>query len=122
MLLIVVLGSISVNLLKPNDTATLLGLLINPSLSMKIVETFIIMTVIFVPLFLLIARGADFSLTYNRVGMVYFYAYAEIYLVKCIEFFVLSAMSVLVLTNLVNMTFAGAVILGTSITGGFLQI
>lgn len=27
-------------------------------------------------------------------------------------------MSVLVLTNLVNMTFAGAVILGTSITGG----
>lgn len=125
MLLIVTLGSISVNLLKLNDIATLLGLLINPSLSMKIVGTFItfiIMTVIFVPLFLLIARGADFSLTYNRVGMVYFYAYAEIYLVKCIEFFVLSAMSVLVLTNLVNMTFAGTVILGTSITGGFLQI
>ena len=92
MLLIVTLGSISVNLLKLNDTATLLGLLINPSLSMKMVGTFItfiIMTVIFVPLFLLIARGADFSLTYNRVGMVYFYAYAEICLVKCIEFFVL---------------------------------
>lgn len=54
MLLIVTLGSISVNLLKLNDTATLLGLLINPSLSMKMVGTFItfiIMTVIFVPLF-----------------------------------------------------------------------
>uniref|UniRef100_UPI002600A6E7 hypothetical protein n=1 Tax=Veillonella sp. TaxID=1926307 RepID=UPI002600A6E7 len=58
----------------------------------------------------------------KRVFMVYFYAYAEIFLVKSVELFIFSLMSVLVLTNIVNMVFAGAVILGTTLTCGLLQI
>lgn len=125
MLLIMTIGSISVNLLKPESTTTLVELLINPTLAMNIVGsfvTFIVMSVVFVPIFLLIARGADATLTLKRVFMVYFYAYAEIILVKGVELFVFSLMSVFVLTNIVNMVFAGAVILGTTLTCGLLQI
>ena len=125
MLLIMTIGSISVNLLKPESTTTLAELLINPTLAMNIVGsfvTFIVMSVVFVPIFLLIARGADATLTLKRVFMVYFYAYAEIFLVKGVELFVFSLMSVFVLTNIVNMVFAGAVILGTTLTCGLLQI
>ncbi|MDU1261122.1 MAG: hypothetical protein E6969_04850, partial [Veillonella sp.] len=113
MLLIMSLGSISVNLLKPEST-TLVELLINPTLAMHIVGsfvTFVIMSVVFVPIFLLIARGADAALTLKRVFMVYLYAYSEIFLVKSIELFIFSLMSIFVLTNIVNMVFAGAVIL-----------
>lgn len=119
------IGSISVNLLKPESTTTLAELLINPTLAMNIAGsfvTFIVMSVVFVPIFLLIARGADATLTFKRVFMVYFYAYAEIFLVKGVELFVFSLMSVFVLTNIVNMVFAGAVILGTTLTCGLLQI
>ena len=125
MLLIMTIGSISVNLLKPESTTTLAELLINPTLAMNIAGsfvTFIVMSVVFVPIFLLIARGADATLTFKRVFMVYFYAYAEIFLVKGVELFVFSLMSVFVLTNIVNMVFAGAVILGTTLTCGLLQI
>lgn len=124
MLLIMSLGSISVNLLKPEST-TLVELLINPTLAMHIVGsfvTFVIMSVVFVPIFLLIARGADAALTLKRVFMVYLYAYSEIFLVKSIELFIFSLMSIFVLTNIVNMVFAGAVILGTTLTCGLLQI
>ena len=100
MLLIMSLGSISVNLLKPESTTTLVELLINPTLAMHIVG----------------------SLTLKRVFMVYLYAYSEIFLVKSIELFIFSLMSILVLTNIVNMVFAGAVILGTTLTCGLLQI
>ena len=125
MLLIMSLGSISVNLLKPESTTTLVELLINPTLAMHIVGsfvTFVIMSVVFVPIFLLIARGADAALTLKRVFMVYLYAYSEIFLVKSIELFIFSLMSVFVLTNIVNMVFAGAVIFGTTLTCGLLQI
>lgn len=125
MLLIMSLGSISVNLLKPESTTTLVELLINPTLAMHIVGsfvTFVIMSVVFVPIFLLIARGADAALTLKRVFMVYLYAYSEIFLVKSIELFIFSLMSVSVLTNIINMVFAGAVILGTTLTCGLLQI
>ena len=125
MLLIMTIGSISVNLLKPESTTTLAELLINPTLAMNIVGsfvTFIVMSVVFVPIFLLIARGADASLTLKRVFMVYFYAYAEIFLVKGVELFIFSLLSVFVLTNIVDMVFAGAVILGTTLTCGLLQI
>ena len=126
MLLIMRLGSISVNLLKPEYTTTLVELLINPNLAMHIVGsfvTFVIMSVVFVPIFLLIARGADAALTLKRVAMVHLYAYAEIFLVKSIELFIFSLMSVFVLTNIVNMmVFAGAVIFGTTLTCGLLQI
>ena len=124
MLLIMTIGSISVNLLKPEST-TFAELLINPTLAMNIAGsfvTFIVMSVVFVPIFLLIAKGADAALTLKRVFMVYFYAYAEIFLVKSVELFIFSLMSVLVLTNIVNMVFAGAVILGTTLTCGLLQI
>ncbi len=125
MLFIMTLGSVSVNLLKPEATTTLAELLINPTLARNIVGsflTFIVMSVVFVPVFLLIARGADATLTLNRVFMVYLYAYSEIFLVKSIELFIFSLMSVFVLTNIVNMVFAGAVILGTTLTCGLLQI
>ena len=125
MLFIMTLGSISVNLLKPESTTTLVELLINPTLAMHIVGsfvTFVIMSVVFVPIFLLIARGADAALTLKRVFMVYLYAYSEIFLVKSIELFIFSLMSVFVLTNIVNMVFAGAVIFGTTLTCGLLQI
>ena len=126
MLLIMSLGSISVNLLKPESTTTLVELLINPTLARNIVGsllTFIVMSVVFVPVFLLIARGADATLTLNRVFMVYLYAYSEIFLVKSIELFIFSLMSVFVLTNIVNMmVFAGAVIFGTTLTCGLLRI
>ena len=125
MLFIMTLGSVSVNLLKPEATTTLAELLINPTLARNIVGsflTFIVMSVVFVPVFLLIARGADATLTLNRVFMVYLYAYSEIFLVKSIELFIFSLMSILVLTNIVNMVFAGAVILGTTLTCGLLQI
>ena len=125
MLLIMTIGSISVNLLKPESTTTLAELLINPTLAMNIVGsfvTFIVMSVVFVPIFLLIARGADATLTLKRVFMVYFYAYAEIFLVKGVELFIFSLISVFVLTNIVDMVFAGAVILGTTLTCGLLQI
>ena len=125
MLFIMTLGSVSVNLLKPESTTTLAELLINPTLAMNIVGsfvTFIVMSLVFVPIFLLIARGADASLTLKRVAMVHLYAYAEIFLVKSVEIFIFSLMLVLVLTNIVNMVFAGAVILGVSLTGGLLQI
>ena len=125
MLLIMTIGSISVNLLKPESTTTLAELLINPTLAMNIVGsflTFIVMSVVFVPVFLLIARGADATLTLKRVFMVYFYAYAEIFLVKGVELFIFSLLSVFVLTNIVDMVFAGAVILGTTLTCGLLQI
>lgn len=125
MLLIMTIGSISVNLLKPESTTTLAELLINPTLVMNIVGsfvTFIVMSVVFVPIFLLIARGADATLTLKRVFMVYFYAYAEIFLVKGVELFIFSLLSVFVLTNIVDMVFAGAVILGTTLTCGLLQI
>lgn len=125
MLLIMTIGSISVNLLKPESTTTLVELLINPTLAMNIAGsfvTFIVMSVVFVPIFLLIAKGADAALTLKRVFMVYFYAYAEIFLVKSVELFIFSLMSVLVLTNIINMVFAGAVILGTTLTCGLLQI
>ena len=125
MLVIMTLGSISINLLKPESTTTLAELLINPTLAMNIVGsfvTFIVMSLVFVPIFLLIARGADASLTLKRVAMVHLYAYAEIFLVKSVEIFIFSLMLVLVLTNIVNMVFAGAVILGVSLTGGLLQI
>ena len=125
MLFIMTLGSVSVNLLKPEATTTLAELLINPTLARNIVGsflTFIVMSVIFVPVFLLIARGADATLTLNRVFMVYLYAYSEIFLVKSIELFIFSLMSVFVLTNIVNMVFAGAVIFGTTLTCGLLQI
>ena len=125
MLLIMSLGSISVNLLKSESTTTLAELLINPTLAMNIVGsfiTFIVMSVVFIPIFLLIAKGADASLTLKQVSMVYFYAYADIFLVKCIELLVLSFMSILVLTNIVNMVFAGAVVFGTSITCALWQI
>lgn len=125
MLFIMTIGSISVNLLKPESTTTLVELLINPTLAMNIVGsfvTFIVMSIVFVPIFLLIAKGADAALTLKRVFMVYFYAYAEIFLVKSVELFIFSLMSVLVLTNIVNMVFAGAVILGTTLTCGLLQI
>lgn len=125
MLLIMTIGSISVNLLKPESTTTLVELLINPTLAMNIAGsfvTFIVMSVVFVPIFLLIAKGADASLTLKRVAMVHLYAYAEIFLVKSVEIFMFSLMLVLVLTNSVNMVFAGAVILGVSLTGGLLQI
>ena len=125
MLLIMTIGSISVNLLKPESTTTFAELLINPTLAMNITGsfvTFIVMSVVFVPIFLLIAKGADAVLTLKRVFMVYFYAYAEIFLVKSVELFIFSLMSVLVLTNIVNMVFAGAVILGTTLTCGLLQI
>lgn len=125
MLFIMTIGSISVNLLKPESTTTLVELLINPTLAMNIAGsfvTFIVMSIVFVPIFLLIAKGADAALTLKRVFMVYFYAYAEIFLVKSVELFIFSLMSVLVLTNIVNMVFAGAVILGVSLTGGLLQI
>ena len=124
MLLIMTIGSISVNLLKPEST-TFAELLINPTLAMNIAGsfvTFIVMSVVFVPIYLLIAKGADATLTLKRVFMVYFYAYAEIFLVKSVELFIFSLMSVLVLTNIVNMVFAGAVILGTTLTCGLLQI
>ena len=119
------IGSISVNLLKPESTTTIAELLINPTLAMNIAGsfvTFIVMSVVFVPIFLLIEKGADAALTLKRVFMVYFYAYAEIFLVKSVELFIFSLMSVLVLTNIVNMVFAGAVILGTTLTCGLLQI
>lgn len=125
MLLIMTIGSISVNLLKPESTTTFAELLINPTLAMNIAGSFVIfivMSVVFVPIFLLIAKGADAALTLKRVFMVYFYAYAEIFLVKSVELFIFSLMSVLVLTNIVNMVFAGAVILGTTLTCGLLQI
>lgn len=125
MLFIMTLGSISVNLLKPESTTTLAELLINPTLAMNIAEsfvTFVAMSVVFVPIFLLIARGADAALTLKRVFMVYLYAYSEIFLVKSIELFIFSLMSVFVLTNIVNMVFAGAVIFGTTLTCGLLQI
>ena len=125
MLVIMTLGSISINLLKPESTTTLAELLINPTLAMNIVGsfvTFIVMSLVFVPIFLLIARGADASLSLKRVAMVHLYAYAEIFLVKSVEIFIFSLMLVLVLTNIVNMVFAGAVILGVSLTGGLLQI
>jgi len=125
MLFIMTLGSVSVNLLKPETTTTLAELLINPTLARNIVGsflTFIVMSVVFVPVFLLIARGADATLTLNRVFMVYLYAYSEIFLVKSIELFIFSLMSILVLTNIVNMVFAGAVIFGTTLTCGLLQI
>ena len=125
MLFIMTLGSISVNLLKPESTTTLAELLINPTLAMNIAEsfvTFVAMSVVFVPIFLLIARGADAALTLKRVFMVYLYAYSEIFLVKSIELFIFSLMSVFVLTNIVNMVFAGAVILGSTLTCGLLQI
>lgn len=125
MLCIMTLGSVSVNLLKPEATTTLAELLINPTLARNIVGsflTFIVMSVVFVPVFLLIARGADATLTLNRVFMVYLYAYSEIFLVKSIELFIFSLMSVFVLTNIVNMVFAGAVIFGTTLTCGLLQI
>jgi hypothetical protein len=125
MLFIMTLGSVSVNLLKPEATTTLAELLINPTLARNIVGsflTFIVMSVVFVPVFLLIARGADATLTLNRVFMVYLYAYSEIFLVKSIELFIFSLMSIFVLTNIVNMVFAGAVILGTTLTCGLLQI
>ena len=125
MLFIMTLGSVSVNLLKPEATTTLAELLINPTLARNIVGsflTFIVMSVVFVPVFLLIARGADATLTLNRVFMVYLYAYSEIFLVKSIELFIFSLMSVFVLTNIVNMDFAGAVIFGTTLTCGLLQI
>ena len=125
MLLIMTIGSISVNLLKPESTTTLAELLINPTLAMNIVGsfvTFIVMSVVFVPIFLLIARGADATLTLKRVFMVYFYAYAEIFLGKGVELFIFSLLSVFVLTNIVDMVFAGAVILGTTLTCGLLQI
>ena len=99
MLLVMTLGSISVNLLKSTSSTTLADFLINPTLAMHIVGsfiTFIVMSVVFIPIFLLIAKGADVSLTLKRVSMVYFYAYADIFLVKCIELFVLSFMSILV--------------------------
>lgn len=125
MLLVMTLGSISVNLLKSTSSTTLADFLINPTLAMHIVGsfvTFVIMSVVFVPIFLLIARGADAALTLKRVFMVYLYAYSEIFLVKSIELFIFSLMSVSVLTNIVNMVFAGAVILGTTLTCGLLQI
>lgn len=125
MLLVMTVGSISVNLLKPESTTTLVELLINPTLAMHIVGsfiTFIVMSVVFIPIFLLIAKGADASLTLKRVFMVYLYAYSEIFLVKSIELFIFSLMSVFVLTNIVNMVFAGAVILGSTLTCGLLQI
>ena len=125
MLLVITFGSISVNLLKPTSSITLLELLFNPALAVNIIGvfvTFIVMSVVFVPSFLLIARGADATLTVKRVFMVYFYAYAEIFLVKCIEMFILSFMSILVLTNIVNMVLAGAVILGVTLTCRLLQI
>ena len=124
-LLVMTLGSISVNLLKSTSSTTLADFLINPTLAMHIVGsfiTFIVMSVVFIPIFLLIAKGADVSLTLKRVSMVYFYAYADIFLVKCIELFVLSFMSILVLTNIVNMVFAGAVVYGTSVTRALWQI
>ena len=125
MLFIMTLGSVSVNILKPESTTTLAELLINPTLAMNIAGsfvTFVVMSVVFVPIFLLIARGADAALTLKRVFMVYLYAYSEIFLVKSIELFIFSLMSILVLTNIVNMVFAGAVILGTTLTCGLLQI
>ncbi|WP_455239303.1 hypothetical protein [Veillonella sp.] len=125
MLLVMTLGSISVNLLKDISSTTLADLLINPTLAMHIVGsfvTFVIMSVVFVPIFLLIARGADAALTLKRVFMVYLYAYSEIFLVKSIELFIFSLMSIFVLTNIVNMVFSGAVILGTTLTCGLLQI
>lgn len=125
MLFIMTLGSVSVNLLKPESTTTLAELLINPTLAMNIAGsfvTFVVMSVVFVPIFLLIARGADAALTLKRVYMVYLYAYSEIFLVKSIELFIFSLMSVFVLTNIVNMVFAGAVIFGTTLTCGLLQI
>lgn len=60
MLFIMTLGSVSVNLLKPESTTTLAELLINPTLAMNIAGsfvTFVVMSVVFVPVFLLIARG-----------------------------------------------------------------
>ena len=75
MLLIMTIGSISVNLLKPESTTTFAELLINPTLAMNIAGsfvTFIVMSVVFVPIFLLIAKGADAALTLKRVFMVYF--------------------------------------------------
>ena len=125
MLFIMTLGSVSVNLLKPESTTTLAELLINPTLASNMVGsflTFIVMSVVFVPIFLLIGRGADATLTLNRVIMVYLYAYSEIFLVKSIELFIFSLMSVFVLTNIVNMVFAGAVIFGTTLICGLLQI
>ena len=125
MLFIMTLGSVSVNLLKPESTTTLAELLINPTLAMNIAGsfvTFVVMSVVFVPIFLLIARGADAALTLKRVFMVHLYAYSEIFLVKSIELFIFSLMSVFVLTNIVNMVFAGAVIFGTTLTCGLLQI
>ena len=125
MLFIMTLGSVSVNLLKPESTTTLAELLINPTLARNIIGsflTFIVMSVVFVPIFLLIGRGADATLTLNRVFMVYLYAYSEIFLVKSIELFIFSLMSAFVLTNIVNMVFAGAVILGTTLICGLLQI
>ena len=125
MLLVMTAGSISVNLLQSMSSTTLADFLINPTLAMHIVGsfiTFIVMTVVFIPLFLLIAKGADASLTLKRVSMVYLYAYAEIFLVKSIELFIFSLMSVFVLTNMVNMVFAGSVILGITLTCGLLQI
>ena len=125
MLFIMTLGSVSVNLLKPESTTTLAELLINPTLAMNIAGsfvTFVVMSVVFVPIFLLIARGADAALTLKRVFMVYLYAYSEIFLVKSIELFIFSLMSVFALTNIVNMVFAGAVIFGTTLTCGLLQI
>ena len=92
MLLIMRLRGISVNLLKPESTTTLVELLINPTLAMHIVGSFynfIIMSVVFRAYILLIARGADSSLTLKRVFfMVYLYAYSEIFLVKSIELFI----------------------------------
>lgn len=125
MLLVMTVGSISVNLLKSTSSTTLADFLINPTLAMHIVGsfiTFIVMSVVFIPIFLLIAKGADASLTLKRVSMVYLYAYAEIFLVKSIELFIFSLMSVFVLTNMVNMVFAGSVILGITLTCGLLQI
>lgn len=125
MLLVMTVGSISVNLLKSMPSTTLADFLINPTLAMHIVGsfiTFIVMSVVFIPIFLLIAKGADASLTLKRVSMVYLYAYAEIFLVKSIELFIFSLMSVFVLTNMVNMVFAGSVILGITLTCGLLQI
>ena len=125
MLFIMTLGSVSVNLLKPESTTTLAELLINPTLARTIIGsflTFIVMSVVFVPIFLLIGRGADATITLNRVFMVYLYAYSEIFLVKSIELFIFSLMAVFVLTNIVNMVFAGAVIFGTTLICGLLQI
>ncbi|WP_296003434.1 hypothetical protein [uncultured Veillonella sp.] len=125
MLFIMTLGSVSVNLLKPESTTTLAELLINPTFARNIIGlflAFIVMSVVFVPIFLLIGRGADATLTLNRVFMVYLYAYSEIFLVKSIELFIFSLMSVFVLTNIVNMVFAGAVIFGTTLICGLLQI